>query len=146
MLLVQLILPQGSNYCLRVCYNTVNINNLKPLCTEFPSDAQKPARDLSLLEGAGRSVFPEIWQARDSSATHNPTCIMLLLCCGSHNRLKHNQSGGLIAIHIHFSRTQVRLHAGRKWLAAGLKVYPAGDGPRDGVGTQRQLYWAWSNC
>lgn len=78
MLLVQLILPQGSNYCLRVCYNTVNTNNLKPLCTASPSASHKPAQDFSLLEGA---VFPQSWGARDSSATHNPTCSVLLLHC-----------------------------------------------------------------
>lgn len=39
-----------------------------------------------------------------------------------HNRLKHHQSGGLITIHTSFSRTQVRLQAGEKWLAAGLMM------------------------
>lgn len=67
------ILPQGSNYCLRVCYNTENASNLKSLCTAS-SDSHKPARDLSLLEGAGRNVLPRTWGARDSSATQNPTC------------------------------------------------------------------------
>lgn len=47
------LLPQGSNYCLRVCYNT---NNLKSLGTASSSDSHKPARDLSLLEG--RDVLP----------------------------------------------------------------------------------------
>lgn len=102
MLLGQLILPWGKNYCLQICYNTVSINNLKSLLLH-------PLLNLTNQQG----IFLDLRELMDCSSTgltqqchthSNLQCAAAAWHSQGHHQkwLKHKHSD-LIAFHVSIS-------------------------------------------